>query len=61
MKNGLNPKNADDRVIKLVALATQKFVADIATDALQHSKQRTATAPGSKKPTGKVRCVMATR
>jgi hypothetical protein len=26
--------------IKMVAMATQKFVADVATDALQHCKQR---------------------
>lgn len=30
--------------VKMLALATQKFIADIAQDALQHCKQRQATA-----------------
>ncbi|RAL54570.1 unnamed protein product [Cuscuta campestris] len=32
----------DVRVIRLVAVATQKFIADVATDALQQCKARTA-------------------
>ena len=31
--------------IKMVAMATQKFVADVATDALQHCKQRQVRPP----------------
>jgi len=38
--------------VKMVALATQKFVADIAVDALQHCKQRQAQT-SSKKTAGK--------
>ncbi|OIT31163.1 PREDICTED: transcription initiation factor TFIID subunit 10-like [Nicotiana attenuata] len=30
----------DVRLIRLVAVATQKFIADVATDALQHCKAR---------------------
>ncbi|CAN4105243.1 unnamed protein product [Withania somnifera] len=30
----------DVRLIRLVAIATQKFIADVATDALQHCKAR---------------------
>ena len=29
--------------VRMVSLATQKFVADVANDALQYSKQRTAS------------------
>ncbi|CAH9096862.1 unnamed protein product [Cuscuta europaea] len=32
----------DVRLIRLVAVATQKFIADVATDALQQCKARTA-------------------
>jgi transcription initiation factor TFIID subunit 10 len=39
----------DERIIKLVALAAQKFVADVAVDALQHCKQRQAGAQTTKK------------
>ena len=38
----------------MVALATQKFIADVAVDALQHCKQRQAQT-SSKKQAGKVR------
>lgn len=33
----------DVRLIRLVAVATQKFIADVATDALQHCKARQST------------------
>lgn len=32
----------DPRVLRLVSIASQKFIADIANDALQHCKMRTA-------------------
>mmetsp|Transcript_9813 Transcript_9813/g.25179 ORF Transcript_9813/g.25179 Transcript_9813/m.25179 type:complete len:159 (+) Transcript_9813:186-662(+) len=51
MKNGFN--TTDERVIKMVAMATQKFVADIATDALQHCKQRLAGQPASRRASTK--------
>ena len=42
--------------IKLLSLATQKFMSDVAQDALQHCKQRQAANPSAKKP-GQVRLV----
>jgi len=43
----------DDRIIKMIALATQKFVADVAVDALQHCKQRQAGPQTAKKQASK--------
>lgn len=39
-KAGLNA--TDPRVSRLISIASQKFIADIANDALQHCKMRTA-------------------
>ncbi|KAH0894806.1 hypothetical protein HID58_057235 [Brassica napus] len=39
----------DVRLIRLVAVATQKFVADVASDALQHCKARPAPVVKDKK------------
>lgn len=38
----------DPRVLRLVSIASQKFIADIANDALQHCKMRTAVAQTKK-------------
>ncbi|NP_001233091.1 uncharacterized protein LOC100162783 [Acyrthosiphon pisum] len=35
----------DPRIVRLIAIASQKFIADIANDALQHCKVRLATLP----------------
>eukprot|EP00039_Didymoeca_costata_P001076 m.49470 g.49470 ORF g.49470 m.49470 type:complete len:136 (-) comp10616_c0_seq2:2766-3173(-) len=59
MRSGL--KTSDERVVKLIALATQKFVADVALDSMQHCKQRQANQQGSKRQTIKEkRHVLAT-
>ncbi|KAG4974652.1 hypothetical protein AAZX31_11G186400 [Glycine max] len=39
----------DVRLTRLVAVATQKFVAEVAGDALQHCKARQATIPKDKR------------
>ncbi|KAI3841455.1 hypothetical protein MKX03_021104 [Papaver bracteatum] len=39
----------DVRLIRLVAVATQKFIAEVATDALQHSKARQSAVVKDKK------------
>lgn len=31
----------DPRIVRLISIATQKFIADIANDTLQHSQMRT--------------------
>eukprot|EP00047_Mylnosiga_fluctuans_P019308 m.81203 g.81203 ORF g.81203 m.81203 type:complete len:176 (+) comp8071_c0_seq3:31-558(+) len=37
-------QTSDTRVLRMISLATQKFIADIAHDAFQHSKQHRKTA-----------------
>ncbi|KAK7253036.1 hypothetical protein RIF29_37427 [Crotalaria pallida] len=42
-------QSPDPRLTRLVAVATQKFVAEVAGDALQHCKARQATIPKDKR------------
>lgn len=44
----------DPRIVRLISIATQKFIADIANDTLQHSKIRTnSQQSGTQKVTSK--------
>lgn len=43
----------DPRILRLISIASQKFVADIANDSLQHCKMRTALNQNKKQPKDK--------
>lgn len=51
-KAGLNPQQTDPRLARLLALATQKFVADIAADAYQYSRIRASNSSAANNPMG---------
>ena len=42
-------ETSDPRIVKLVSLASQKFISDIANDALQHCKMRNAAGQAANK------------
>lgn len=46
------PPQTDPRLAKLLALATQKFVADIAADAYQYSRIRASNSSAANNPMG---------
>ena len=42
-------KSSDERVLRLVSLATQKFIADVATDAMEYCKAGQASSSSRSK------------
>lgn len=46
------PPQTDQRLARLLALATQKFIADIAADAYQYSRIRASNSSASNNPMG---------
>ncbi|KAL8341119.1 hypothetical protein RB601_006974 [Gaeumannomyces tritici] len=48
------PPQTDQRLARLLALATQKFVADIAADAYQYSRIRASNSAASNNPMGQL-------
>ena len=52
---------SDDRVLKMIALATQKFIADISLDALGHMKRRMQAKSGSASAKKEKRMVLTAR
>lgn len=46
------PPTTDPRLARLLALATQKFIADIAADAYQYSRIRASSSNNSNNPMG---------
>ncbi|TVY22317.1 Transcription initiation factor TFIID subunit [Lachnellula hyalina] len=46
------PPQTDERLARLLALATQKFVADIAADAYQYSRIRSSNSSNANNPMG---------
>ncbi|XP_039291165.1 transcription initiation factor TFIID subunit 10-like [Nilaparvata lugens] len=46
--NSAGFESSDPRIVRLISLAAQKFICDIANDALQHCKVRSSNVTASK-------------
>lgn len=56
---GNGPNNTPPHLARLLALATQKFVADLATDAYQYARIRSSNSASSNNPMGAINVTSA--